>query len=206
MRVACDALHGTAGLASMLGVAAESPAFGPARPGAIEAANGGTLYLHHADAMSDELQAAVLQLLEDNSVTPIGAPSRSRADVQVIVSPTGASLYGSGLRADLCDALSVAVLEVPPLRRRRADLPVLIGHYFQLICQRHGWPAPHLTPEAVAALQAHPWRGNLRELKAVLSASLLELEAQPPGSGSLETAVQAVLEAREAVVRGGSHE
>jgi DNA-binding NtrC family response regulator len=140
------------------------------RAGLFEAADGGTLFLDELASTSPAFQASLLRVLQSGEVRRVGSPQSRRVNVRVI----GASnaplrdLVAAGtFRSDLFYRLSVLSIELPPLRQRMGDIEILTNHFLQLF-REGGDPALHLTHEAMDALAAHDFPGNVRELENAL--------------------------------------
>ncbi len=144
--------------------------------GLLAAAHDGTLFLDEIGDLSNAGQAILLRFLQDREVRPIGARRPYQVDVRVIAATnknlTEAMARGE-FRADLYDRLREVVVEVPPLRERREDIPLFIEHFLGIASARHGRPRPALRPEAWRALQCHDWPGNVRELEHTLSSVVI---------------------------------
>ncbi len=145
--------------------------------GYFELADGGTLFLDEVGDMSAELQAKLLRVLEDNEVMPLGAREGKSVDVR-IVAATNADLQeligAKGFREDLYYRLARFTVEVPPLRERREDVPLLVQHFSVLFGHEMGMEAPAWSAEAMAVLGAYPFPGNIRELKNIVERALIE--------------------------------
>ncbi|MGH7331921.1 MAG: sigma 54-interacting transcriptional regulator [Candidatus Rokuibacteriota bacterium] len=148
--------------------------------GLLAAAQGGTLFLDEIGDLSSAGQAMLLRFLQEREVRPIGARRASRVDVRVIAA-TNRELAGARgeFRADLYDRLREVVVEVPPLRDRREDIPLLIEHILDVASVRHRRPRPTLGPEARRALLRYDWPGNVRELEQTLSSAVVFASADP---------------------------
>jgi len=137
------------------------------RAGLIEAAGGGVLFLDEIGEMSLGLQAKLLRVLQERRVRRVGGNEEIAIDAR-IVSATNRDLareVASGrFREDLYYRLKVVQIEVPPLRERREDLPLLIDHFLERLSLEGGRKKPILTRECVERLLAHDWPGNVREL------------------------------------------
>lgn len=138
----------------------------PSRTGRIEAANGGTLFLDELESMPLDLQAGMLRVLEDREVTPLGDDRPHGVDVRFVaaIAKPPTQLAVGALREDLFSRLDTVHLQLPPLRNRRDDIPLLFAHLLQQAAQRHRLPQPELDIEARTYLLAHDWPGNVREL------------------------------------------
>ncbi len=140
-----------------------------ARPGAFEAAHRGTLFLDEIAELGASLQAKLLRVVEDGEVRPVGSARTTRVDVR-LVSATWADLAervaDGQFRPDLYHRISTFVVRVPPLRRRRTDMPALCSGLLRRIEAEVGKRA--VSSAALARLTAHGWPGNVRELSSVL--------------------------------------
>src|SRR5215207_2916258 len=146
------------------------------RPGCFEMANGGTLLLDEIAEMPVALQAKLLRVLEDRKIRRLGGGQEIPVDVRVLAAtnrdPHDAVRRGS-FREDLLYRLNVITIELPPLRRRREDIPLLAQHLVSQLAERHQRPAKLLSPAAVEALQSHSWPGNVRELRNVIERAVI---------------------------------
>ena len=138
------------------------------RAGRFQAARGGTLFLDEIGNMPIAAQAKLLTALERREVTPIGADRPEAVDVRV-VSATNMDeerLFDPAVfRPDLLFRLNTIVLRVPPLRERREDIVPLLRHYVRLYETQYGRQPRQIASDALAALQAHHWSGNVRALR-----------------------------------------
>ncbi len=139
-------------------------------------ANGGILFLENVTELPARLQARLVRVLRDREVffkdtrTPITLDIRPIAAVDLSI----ATAVGEGrLRADLYERLSLVRIDVPALRRRREDIPLLATHFLRELCLASGKPVKTLTRPALTLLGALPWRGNTRELRALLERLIL---------------------------------
>jgi DNA-binding NtrC family response regulator len=139
-----------------------------AKRGLFEAANGGTLFLDEIGTMSMEMQAKILRVLQDRRFMNVGGTTEIQVDVR-IVAATNVNLQQAvkdgRFREDLFYRLNVIMLELPPLRRRREDIPLLAQHFLKIYAAENDVPVPTLTPEALRILLEHEWPGNVRELE-----------------------------------------
>ncbi|MDB5326976.1 MAG: sigma-54 dependent DNA-binding response regulator, partial [Phycisphaerales bacterium] len=147
------------------------------KPGQFELADGGTLFLDEIGDMPATMQAKLLRVLEDGCITPLGSSKSKQVHVRVVAA-TNADLRqrvkDGAFREDLYFRLAGFVVDVPPLRDRRADIPLLAEHFLEVFAKDMGLAAPSLTAGALAALREHPFPGNIRELKNVIERSLIE--------------------------------
>jgi two-component system, NtrC family, nitrogen regulation response regulator NtrX len=142
---------------------------GETKPGRFALADGGTLFLDEIADMSLRTQAKVLRVLQEQAFEPVGG-STLRVDVRVIAATNKdlkAEIAAGRFREDLYFRLNVVPLRVPPLRERPEDIPPLARHFVQQFSRAYGRPKT-LAPEALPALQASRWTGNVRELKNVI--------------------------------------
>jgi hypothetical protein len=142
-------------------------------PGVIRAADGGTLFLDEIAELPLDVQPKLLRFLENAEVFPLGGQRPVKVDVRVLAASHRdlLELVREGrFREDLYYRLQVVPIDVPPLRERPEDIPVLARHFLRQLTSA-GEP-PVLGPDALTALLAHPWRGNVRELRNVIERAL----------------------------------
>src|SRR5215212_4515403 len=149
---------------------------GVVRPGLLEHAHGGTLFLDEIADMPLTTQGKILRVLTDQSYTRIGGQRPVKVDVRVL-SATSRSLQdeiSSGrFREDLFYRLNVVPVRLPPLRERREDIPELVSHFLARFAGERRAVAPNISEEAMAALQAHDWPGNVRQLRNIMERTLI---------------------------------
>jgi DNA-binding NtrC family response regulator len=163
----------------------ESELFGHARgaftgavadvKGLFEQASGGTIFLDEIGEMPAALQVKLLRALEESEVRPVGAARPVRVDVRVIAATNmdlERAVAEQRFRQDLFYRLSVIVIRVPPLRERRADIPLLVERFLQNATGRAGRRV-ELAPAALEALVTHEWPGNVRELENTIERLVL---------------------------------
>jgi DNA-binding NtrC family response regulator len=160
------------------------------RTGRFEAAHGGTLFLDEVGELSPGSQAKLLRAIETSSFEPVGATRSQKADVRVLAATNrelSAVLAGGTFRRDLYYRLKVIDITAPPLRQRLSDVPQLVSAFLGQIAVRQGAPVATLEPGAVAALAAHQYPGNVRELLHALERGValarggpIRLEHLPP--------------------------
>jgi len=175
---------------------------GLVRPGFLEQAHGGTLYLDEIADMPLTTQAKILRVLTDQSFTRVSGQRQVKVDVRVI-SSTACDLLKEieekRFREDLFYRLNVVPLVIPPLSERRDDIPPLVEHYVARFAAERRVPSPEIAGDAMAALQAGNWPGNVRQLRNVIERTMIlaptdrisriELDMLPPEtseSGSAE--------------------
>jgi two-component system, NtrC family, nitrogen regulation response regulator NtrX len=146
------------------------------RAGKFEQANGGTLFLDEVGDMSLAAQAKVLRVLQDGVVTRIGGSKPIRVDVRVLSATNKdveAEIAGGRFREDLFYRLNVVPIHVPPLRERREDIPLLIGHFVGQLTGPAGLSPRAIGDDAVARLSQLDWPGNVRELRNTIERLLI---------------------------------
>jgi DNA-binding NtrC family response regulator len=138
------------------------------RIGRFEQANRGTLFLDEVGDMPLELQAKLLRVLQEREVQRLGSSETIKIDVRVIAA-TNVSLLErvrqGKFREDLYYRLNVVPLEMPALRLRESDIPLLVEHFCRKICTAEALPLKQVSPEAVNRLRSAPWPGNVRQLE-----------------------------------------
>jgi len=135
--------------------------------GTFEQAHLGTLFLDEIGDMSLSAQAKVLRALQESGIQRVGGDKTIPVDVRFIAATNkdlSQEIAQGRFREDLYHRLSVIVLEVPPLSERLSDLPVLVEHFTQKVCQDQGIPTRVWHQDALSQLAKHPWSGNVREL------------------------------------------
>src|SRR5690606_2935091 len=141
------------------------------RDGKFKAADGGTLFLDEIGDMPMALQAKLLRVLQEREVEPLGSNAVTRIDVRVIAASSVdlATLVADGrFRADLYYRLNVLPIRLPPLRERPEDLEALCEHLLEQLALEHEMLPKEIDRDALEALAAMPWAGNVRELRNVL--------------------------------------
>lgn len=141
------------------------------RAGKFEQADGGTLFLDEIGDMSLPAQTKVLRALQENEITRVGSDKTIKVNVRVIAA-TNKDLHkeieAGNFREDLFHRLNVIPIHVPDLEDRKEDIPLLVSHFSQLICNEQGWKVKTFSDDAISALQQHHWPGNIRELRNVV--------------------------------------
>ena len=146
------------------------------RAGKFEQADSGTLFLDEIGDMSADAQAKVLRALEQGVITRVGGSKSIEVDVRVIAATNKdleAEIEAGTFREDLYYRLNVVPIEVPPLRERREDVPMLVQHFTDLMAKREGITPRRFEVEAVDRLKALPWPGNVRELRNTVERLLI---------------------------------
>jgi transcriptional regulator with GAF, ATPase, and Fis domain len=141
------------------------------RKGDFELAHGGTLFLDEIGDMSLSAQAKVLRALQENKITRVGGEKEIPVDVRVIAATNKnlkEEIKKGRFREDLYHRLSVIIIEVPPLRKRKDDIPLLVNHFIAQICAEQGKAPVMMSSEAIEKLKNFYWSGNIRELRNVI--------------------------------------
>jgi two-component system nitrogen regulation response regulator NtrX len=141
------------------------------KKGDFELADGGTLFLDEIGDMSLSAQAKVLRALQEKKIMRVGGEKDIPVDVRVVAATNKnlkEEIEKKNFREDLYHRLSVIILEVPPLRERKEDIPLLTQHFIKEICSAQGKVPPTVTQGAIAELQKISWTGNIRELHNVI--------------------------------------
>jgi two-component system response regulator AtoC len=177
MNITCSALPETLLESELFGH--ERGAFTGAdrqKRGLIESADGGTVFLDEIGEMVPLLQAKLLRFLEEKSFKRVGGAQDVKVDVRVVAA-TNRSLQEEvkqgRFREDLFYRLNVMSVALPPLRERTGDIPLLIDHYIDTFNTEFRKKIHGVAPAALAALQAYPWRGNVRELRNAIERAML---------------------------------
>ena len=167
------------------------------RRGLFREAHGGTLFLDEIGDMAPELQAKLLRAIEDRSVRPVGSDQATPLDVRIIAATNHdlpARIRAGQFRDDLYYRLAVIPIQLPALRERKEDIPLLAEHFLGRAIAVSGKQVLGFTPETMTILLRHPWPGNVRELENVVEravtlsaggtiapdALLLDASASPP--------------------------
>jgi len=146
------------------------------RPGLLEMADGGTLYLDEVADMPLSTQARILRVLTDQSFVRVGGTRQIGVDVRVVSSTTRdltVEMEEKRFREDLFYRLNVVPIAIPSLAERRDDIPMLAEHFFTRYSTDQGVPPPEISEEAMAALQAYDWPGNVRQLRNLVERTII---------------------------------
>ncbi len=138
------------------------------RQGLFQAAHGGTLFMDEIGNMSLTMQVKLYRVLQEGKVRPIGSTEESDVDVRIIAATNKEfekEIAEGRFREDLYYRLSVIPIQVPPLRDRRDDIPLLARHFLERFCKTMEKPIERISPEAMTRLESYDWPGNVRELE-----------------------------------------
>ena len=141
------------------------------RIGKFEQANGGTIFLDEIGDMSLSAQAKVLRALQESKITRVGGEKEIKVDVRVIAATNKEireEISFNRFREDLYHRLAVIIIDVPTLNERIEDIPILVEHFIDIICNEYGVNPKEITKGAIKALQKVNWTGNIRELRNVV--------------------------------------
>jgi DNA-binding NtrC family response regulator len=141
------------------------------RIGKFEQAHGGTLFLDEIGDMSLSAQAKVLRALQEHKITRVGGDKDLKVDVRVIAATNKdlkKEIAEGRFREDLYHRLAVIIIQVPSLNERKEDIPLLVEHFIESVCNDYGRSFKKIQPDAVKMLQEMDWTGNIRELRNVI--------------------------------------
>jgi len=146
------------------------------KPGRFALADGGTLFLDEISEVSPALQVRLLRVLQERTYEPLGSTRSEAADVRVIAATNedlAERVRGGLFREDLYYRVNVVRLELPPLRRRKEDIPLLADQFIARFNHLQGKNVPGITPEALSLLMAYDWPGNIRELENAIERAFI---------------------------------
>ncbi len=149
------------------------------RPGRFELAEGGTLFLDEVGELPPETQVALLRVLQEREFERVGGTQRIQVDVRIIAATNRdlhAAVDGGVFRDDLFYRLNVFPLEVPPLRDRAEDVPLLVRYFIERYARKGGKTISRVNKRTLERLQSYPWPGNVRELQNVIERSVILCE------------------------------
>src|SRR5262249_13788406 len=152
------------------------------RQGRFELADGGTLFLDEVGELPAETQIMLLRVLQEREFERVGGSGPIRVDVRVIAATNRnleEAVANGAFRADLFYRLNVFPLEVPALRERRADIPLLVEYFIHRYANRAGKRIRGLSKETLTLLQSYDWPGNIRELQNVIERAVIVAAADP---------------------------
>jgi formate hydrogenlyase transcriptional activator len=151
------------------------------RLGRFELANGGTIFLDEVGELPAETQIALLRVLQEHEFERVGGTRPIRADVRVIAATNRdlqAAISAGSFRSDLFYRLHVFPLEIPSLRERREDIPLLVEYFIDRYARKAGKNIKRVNKKALELLQSYPWPGNIRELQNVIERSVILCETE----------------------------
>ena len=181
---------------------------GSTRPGLLEHAHGGTLFLDEIADMPLTTQAKILRVLTDQSYHRIGGQRPVKVDVRVL-SATSRNLQdeinAGRFREDLYYRLNVVPVRLPALRERREDIPELVSHFLARFSAEKRVNPPTISEEAMAALQAHDWPGNVRQLRNIIERTLILAPGERAGRIDVDLLPPEILDNQNAMGGGGGN-
>jgi PAS domain S-box-containing protein len=151
------------------------------RLGRFELAHGGTIFLDEVGELPSETQIALLRVLQEHEFERVGGNRRIRVDVRVITATNRdlqAAITAGSFRNDLFYRLNVFPLEIPSLRERRADIPLLVEYFIDRYARKAGKQIKSVNKKTLELLQSYPWPGNIRELQNVIERSVILCEPE----------------------------
>jgi DNA-binding NtrC family response regulator len=163
--------------------------------GYFEAANGGTLFLDEISTLPSNVQSTLLRVLEDKTVVPVGDTKPRPVDARIVAASNQdlEKMVSEGkFREDLLFRLNVVKLQLPPLRQRKEDIPLLVQHFLDKYTKEMNKRVDGLTNGAMRALLNHTWRGNVRELENVIERAVIFAEGRPIGVEDLPFATEGI--------------
>ena len=172
--------------------------------GRFELANGGSLFLDEIGELSPNLQVKLLRVLQEKEIERVGDARTISVDCRVIAVTNRdlrALVDRGGFREDLFYRLSVIPIRVPPLRERRADIPLLAEHFLTRIATQEGKPIEGFAPDAIDSLLEYRWPGNVRELENAIAFAVIKCRALRVGTGHLPPEIRST----PRTVRGGAN-
>jgi two-component system nitrogen regulation response regulator NtrX len=180
---------------------------GVSRPGLLEQAHGGTIFLDEIADMPATTQAKILRVLTDQSYTRVGGQRPVKVDVRVL-SATSRNLAdeisAGRFREDLYYRLNVVPVRIPALRERREDIPELVNHFLARFAAERRIQTPELSKEAMAALQAHDWPGNVRQLRNIIERTLILTPGDRVGCIEVDLLPSEIIDSQGSAGLGGA--
>ena len=179
---------------------------GVSRPGLLEQAHGGTLFLDEIADMPQTTQAKILRVLTDQSYTRVGGQRPVKVDVRVLSATSrnlSEEIAAGRFREDLYYRLNVVPVRLPPLRERREDIPELVSHFLARFASERRISTPELSKEAMAALQAHDWPGNVRQLRNIIERTLILTPGDRVGCIEVDLLPPEILDSQASAGVGG---
>jgi two-component system response regulator AtoC len=169
VKVNCPAIPGTLLESELFGYekGAFTGAYG-SKPGRVEQAHGGALFLDEIGDLGMDLQAKLLQLLQEGKFCRIGGQEDTRVELRVICAtnrPLEEDVENGTFRQDLFYRINVVNLQLPPLRERIEDLPILVGYFLNSYNEKYNSKAPPFSRQVMQLMQSYMWPGNIRELE-----------------------------------------
>ena len=164
------------------------------RPGQIELADGGTLFLDEIATLTVPLQTKLLRVLEDHQVQRLGGRTQRKIDFRLICAtnePLEEMARTGRFREDLYYRIHVIPIDLPPLRERAGDIPLLCEFFLQMHCVANGIAVKRMNDDALQVLEEHTWPGNVRELENLIQRLVVTVRREEIGVGDLPPRVRA---------------
>lgn len=158
------------------------------KKGMFEVADHGTLFLDEIGEMTPWTQVKLLRALQEKKIRRVGGTDEISVDVRIIAATNQdlkKNIKEGKFREDLFYRLNVLSLEMPPLRKRKEDIPYLVSHFIQKYCQKMGKRKKRVAPEVIKVFESYPWPGNIRELENVIERTVVIEERGTITQGSL---------------------
>jgi transcriptional regulator with PAS, ATPase and Fis domain len=156
--------------------------------GLFAAADHGTVFLDEIGEMPVHLQVKLLRAIEEKQVWPVGGTKPFRVDIRIIASTNrdlASEVEAGRFRGDLFYRLNVVHIALPPLREHRGDIPLLADHFIRELNQKLARRVRGIDRDALRALMAHPWKGNVRELEHIIESAMILSEGEVLSVGDL---------------------
>ena len=180
---------------------------GQTRLGRFERAHGGTLFLDEVGTLSMSAQGKLLRALQEGEIERLGDQQTRSVDVRVVAATNvdlRADVKAGRFREDLFYRLNVFPIQIPPLRERREDTPILMNYFLERFSRRHGRSLPGFTMQAIDAMLTYSWPGNVRELENVIERGvILGTEGKPIDVSHVFTSGENVYPSQYAIGRDG---
>jgi formate hydrogenlyase transcriptional activator len=144
-------------------------------------AEGGTIFLDEVGDLPADTQTALLRVLQEHEFERVGGAETIRANVRVIAATNRdleAAIAAGSFRSDLFYRLNVFPIEVPPLRERQEDIPVLVGYFIDRYAQKAGKSISGVSKKSLELFQSYPWPGNIRELQNIIERSVIVCDTE----------------------------
>ncbi|MGZ0085925.1 sigma-54 interaction domain-containing protein [Caldibacillus thermoamylovorans] len=178
------------------------------KPGKFQLAHGGTLFLDEIGDMPLAMQAKILRVLEEKKVEKVGGVSGTEVDVRIIAAtnkPLEEMVRGGTFREDLFYRLNIIRIHLPPLRERKSDIPALIAHHMERLCQQYGVGGKSFSKEAMEVLIGYSWPGNIRELVNVVEWLISMVEGEKIERDHLPAYLSAIQPMAASMPYGGAN-
>jgi len=163
------------------------------KPGLFEVANGGTLFLDEIGNVSLATQTKLLRVLQEREFKPVGGTQIKSTDIRLITATNKnleAMIAEGAFREELFYRLNVVPIFLPPLRKRKEDIPMLVDHFLSKYSERHGGKERTISTEAMELLTEYDWPGNVRELENIIERSVVMTEGSTISPQHLPVAIQ----------------